>query len=113
MHRTFADARRALDRDETSCQTLVSSFLDTIAAENERLKAKLATAVKILDERLANRLEPGTDCSVDQQRLLARSHSGPIGAEQWKGLEHDLSKAAQIGVLTDTADPGWADTLPW
>src|SRR5690606_30998895 len=37
MHPTFADARRALERDETSCQALVSSFLDRIAADNERL----------------------------------------------------------------------------
>ena len=34
---TYADARRALTRGETSCETLVSSFLDRIAADNDRL----------------------------------------------------------------------------
>ena len=34
---TFADARQALDNDETSCEALVSSFLSTIEADNERL----------------------------------------------------------------------------
>ncbi|ARA93369.1 aspartyl/glutamyl-tRNA amidotransferase subunit A [Rhodothermaceae bacterium RA] len=33
---TFADARRALDADETSCEALVSSFLETIDADNDR-----------------------------------------------------------------------------
>ncbi|HEX7072332.1 MAG TPA: Asp-tRNA(Asn)/Glu-tRNA(Gln) amidotransferase subunit GatA, partial [Rhodothermales bacterium] len=36
-YRTFADARNALVRDETSCESLVSSFLDRIDADNERL----------------------------------------------------------------------------
>ena len=34
---TFADARRALDNGETSCEELVSSFLAAIAADNDRL----------------------------------------------------------------------------
>ncbi len=36
-YRTFADARRALDNDETSCEELVSSFLAAIEADNDRL----------------------------------------------------------------------------
>ena len=39
---TFAEARRALRADETSCEALVSSFLERIDAENERLNALLA-----------------------------------------------------------------------
>src|SRR5690606_3286617 len=35
--RTFADAHSALVQGETSCETLVSSFLDRIDAENDRL----------------------------------------------------------------------------
>ncbi len=38
---TFADARRALDDDETSCEALVSSFLSAIEAHNDRLHAFL------------------------------------------------------------------------
>ena len=38
-HRTFADARRALDQGETSCEALVSSFLETIDEKNEELNA--------------------------------------------------------------------------
>ncbi|MEX2399661.1 MAG: amidase family protein [Rhodothermales bacterium] len=34
---TFAETRRALERDETSCERLVSSFLERIRADNERL----------------------------------------------------------------------------
>ena len=34
---TFADAHRALAAGETSCETLVSSFLDRIEADNDRL----------------------------------------------------------------------------
>lgn len=34
---TFADARQALADEETSCEALVSSFLERIHAENERL----------------------------------------------------------------------------
>ena len=37
LYPTFAEARRALDNDETSCQALVSSFLETINQDNERL----------------------------------------------------------------------------
>ncbi len=36
-YQTFADARRALDNDETSCEELVSSFLTAIEAGNQRL----------------------------------------------------------------------------
>ncbi len=36
-YRTFADARAALARGETSCEALVSSFLERIDSENERL----------------------------------------------------------------------------
>ena len=36
---TFADARRALDNGETSCEELVSSFLAAVEADNERLNA--------------------------------------------------------------------------
>jgi len=36
-YRTFADARRALDNEETSCEELVSSFLAAIEADNDRL----------------------------------------------------------------------------
>jgi len=36
-YRTFADARRALDNQETSCEELVSSFLAAIEADNDRL----------------------------------------------------------------------------
>ncbi len=39
--RTFSDARRALKREETSCEVLVSSFLERIDAENDRLNALL------------------------------------------------------------------------
>ncbi len=38
---TFADARRALGDDETSCEALVSSFLSAIEAHNDRLHAFL------------------------------------------------------------------------
>lgn len=38
---TFADARTALENNETSCKALVSSFLDRIASENPRLNAFL------------------------------------------------------------------------
>ena len=38
---TLADARRALENDETSCEALVSSFLDRIDADNDRLNALL------------------------------------------------------------------------
>lgn len=38
-YRTFADARRALDQEETSCEALVSSFLETIEAKNGELNA--------------------------------------------------------------------------
>lgn len=38
-HRTFADAQKALANDETSCEALVSSFLERIDAQNERLRA--------------------------------------------------------------------------
>ena len=38
---TFADVRRALDQDETSIETLVSSFLDRIEAQNGTLGAFL------------------------------------------------------------------------
>jgi aspartyl-tRNA(Asn)/glutamyl-tRNA(Gln) amidotransferase subunit A len=36
---TFAEARRALERDETSCVALVSSFLERIDADNDRINA--------------------------------------------------------------------------
>ena len=36
---TFADARRALHEQETSCEQLVSSFLDRIRVEDDRLNA--------------------------------------------------------------------------
>ena len=36
---TFAEARRALDAGETSCEELVSSFLDRIDEHNDRLNA--------------------------------------------------------------------------
>ena len=36
-YKTFAEARRALDDDETSCEELVSSFLTAIEADNARL----------------------------------------------------------------------------
>lgn len=38
-YRTFTDARRALDNGETSCEELVSSFLERIDEENDRLNA--------------------------------------------------------------------------
>ncbi|MDX1548494.1 MAG: Asp-tRNA(Asn)/Glu-tRNA(Gln) amidotransferase subunit GatA [Rhodothermales bacterium] len=38
-HPTFADARRALENDETSCEALVSSFLERIEADDGRLNA--------------------------------------------------------------------------
>jgi aspartyl-tRNA(Asn)/glutamyl-tRNA(Gln) amidotransferase subunit A len=41
-HPTFADARRALDRGETTCEGLVSSFLKRIDAENEALNLFLS-----------------------------------------------------------------------
>ncbi len=40
-YRTFADARRALGNGETSCEALVSSFLQRIDARNESLGALL------------------------------------------------------------------------
>jgi len=57
---TFADARRALDNDETSCQELVSSFLGAIDAANDRLNAftfvdvegALAEARRLDDRRI-------------------------------------------------------------
>ena len=36
-YRTFADARRALEKKETSCEELVSSFLSRIDEDNDRL----------------------------------------------------------------------------
>lgn len=36
-YRTFTDARRALDNGETSCEELVSSFLERIDEDNDRL----------------------------------------------------------------------------
>ncbi len=36
---TFADARRALEQGETSCEALVSSFLERIDAKNDELNA--------------------------------------------------------------------------
>ena len=39
---TFADARRALDKGETSCEALVSSFLETVDAKNDELNALIA-----------------------------------------------------------------------
>ncbi|PSQ92101.1 MAG: Asp-tRNA(Asn)/Glu-tRNA(Gln) amidotransferase GatCAB subunit A [Bacteroidetes bacterium SW_4_67_19] len=39
---TFAEARRALRADETSCEALVTAFLERIDAENERLNALLS-----------------------------------------------------------------------
>ena len=41
-HPTFADARRALDRGETTCEGLVSSFLERIEAENDALNLFLS-----------------------------------------------------------------------
>jgi aspartyl-tRNA(Asn)/glutamyl-tRNA(Gln) amidotransferase subunit A len=38
-YQTYADARRALERGETSCEALVSSFLSVIARDGERLNA--------------------------------------------------------------------------
>ncbi len=39
LYRSFAQARTALERDETSCESLVSSFLETIERDNPRLNA--------------------------------------------------------------------------
>jgi len=39
---TFSEARRALRADETSCEALVTAFLERIDAENERLNALLS-----------------------------------------------------------------------
>ncbi|MFB6274298.1 MAG: amidase family protein [Salinibacter sp.] len=38
-HSTFADARRALDAGETSCEALVSSFLDRIGERDDEINA--------------------------------------------------------------------------
>jgi aspartyl-tRNA(Asn)/glutamyl-tRNA(Gln) amidotransferase subunit A len=38
-YKTFADARRALEQGETSCEALVSSFLERIDAKNDELNA--------------------------------------------------------------------------
>ena len=45
--KTFADDRRALDSDETSCEALVSSFLEKIEKDNERLN--IFTAVDAVE----------------------------------------------------------------
>jgi len=57
---TYADARRALERGETSCEALVSSFLERIEADNPRLNAFISVdpegalaQARALDERLA------------------------------------------------------------
>lgn len=42
MYRTFSEAQQALLKGETSCQTLVLSFLDAIAAQNPTLNAFLS-----------------------------------------------------------------------
>jgi len=42
IYSTFAEARKALERNETSCEALVSSFLEKIEAENERLNIFLS-----------------------------------------------------------------------
>ena len=60
---TFADARRALDNDETSCEELVSSFLAAIEAANDRLNiftyvdddGARAAARRLDDERARGR----------------------------------------------------------
>ncbi len=59
-HLTYADARRALERGETSCEALVSSFLERIEADNPRLNAFISVdpdgalaQARALDERLA------------------------------------------------------------
>src|SRR5690554_3648226 len=57
-HRTFAETRQALSRDETSCEAEVSGFLRAIEQDNERLnvflsvdaEGALASALQI-DER--------------------------------------------------------------
>ena len=62
-HPTFADARRALDNDETSCEELVSSFLAAIDADNDRLNVFIyvddegarAAARRVDDERARGR----------------------------------------------------------
>ncbi len=64
---TFADARRALRNDETSCEALVSSFLEKIEAENERLNA----FTHVEGKGLMNHAR-----YLDSQR--ARGHAGPL-----------------------------------
>lgn len=56
---TYADARRALEQGETSCEALVSSFLERIEAENARLNAFISVdaagalaQARTLDQRL-------------------------------------------------------------
>lgn len=57
---TYADARRALEQGETSCEALVSSFLERIEAENARLNAFISVdaagalaQARTLDQRLS------------------------------------------------------------
>lgn len=57
---SYADARRALEEGETSCEALVSSFLKRIEVENPRLNAFISVAAenalaqaRALDARLA------------------------------------------------------------
>ena len=59
-HSTFADARRGPARGETSCESLVSSFLKAIEADNDRLNVFLSVdaegalrRARDLDARLA------------------------------------------------------------
>lgn len=67
-YRTFADARTALAQDETSCETLVSSFLDQIEAQNDALNAYI---------------------HVDAEGAYAQAHA--IDAARAKGAELPLA----------------------
>ena len=55
-YETYADARRALDNDETSCEALVSSFLERIDAQGEARTVEAEPGSTVMEAAVRNGL---------------------------------------------------------
>ncbi|MFB6230025.1 MAG: amidase family protein [Salinibacter sp.] len=108
-HPTFADARRALDAGETSCEALVSSFLDRIDQRDDEINAFTTVDrdgalnhARYLDsqrERGNPRPLAGLVLAV-KDNICIRGHQVSCGSRMLRGFS-SLYDATAIGRLRD------------